>query len=501
MKNKIEQLVIEYSDQLKKLGIEHKIVEHSTSRDIDEILGYLGLTRSQSAATIIMKADNYFVSVIRRDDCKLNFSKIKSFLNVNDLRIATDQEFKEITGLNPGTAIYYNKNIDTVLVDKKVLETKYSFGGSGSFSCSINYRTSDLHKIPGSKIVDVADLSSLSIKNINELEPSRRRRRVLSGIRATGRLHLGNYLGAVKGMLELQDRSDLETLFCVVDLHATTTPYDLQTLPSNTRSVILDYLACGIDPEKSALYVQSDLSDLIPQLSFYFSTVSSVARMQHLPTFKDKVKQHPDNVTMALLNYPLLMAADILIYKAELVPVGIDQEPHLEIAREIARKMNETYGTKFPEPVRFATSGEYVPSLAGEGKMSKSVEGSYINLTDDLKTIQKRLAGAPTDSGRGEAVPTSGGVANLLKFVELFQGIETRKEYEKMYLGEGIRYGDLKKELADAIYKELLPIQEKRKELEHKTSYVDEVIKNGAEKARKIAQETVIEVKEKMGLM
>ncbi len=327
------------------------------------------------------------------------------------------------------------------------------------------------------------------------------KKRVLSGIRATGRLHLGNYLGAVKGMLELQDRPDLETLFCVVDLHATTTPYDPQTLPSNTRSVILDYLACGIDPEKSALYVQSDLSDLIPQLSFYFSTVSSVARMQHLPTFKDKVKQHPDNVTMALLNYPLLMAADILIYKAELVPVGIDQEPHLEIAREIARKMNETYRTKFPEPVRFATSGEYVPSLAGEGKMSKSVEGSYISLTDDLKTIQKRLAGAPTDSGKGETVPTSGGVANLLKFVELFEGIEKRKMYEEKYMGDGIRYGDLKKELADAIYKELLPIQEKRKELEHKTSYVDEVIKSGAEKARKIASETVLEVKEKMGLL
>lgn len=350
------------------------------------------------------------------------------------------------------------------------------------------------------------------------------KKRVLSGIRATGRLHLGNYLGAVKGMLELQDRSDLETLFCVVDLHATTTPYDPNTLPSNTRSVILDYLACGIDPEKSALYVQSDLSDLIPQLSFYLSTVSSVARMQHLPTFKDKVKQHPDNVTMALLNYPLLMAADILIYKAELVPVGIDQEPHLEIAREIARKMNDTYGTKFPEPVRFATSGEYVPSLSGEGKMSKSVEGSYISLTDDLKTIQKRLAGMPTDSGKDESVSgyvksgmyidnvsvSDGNVHNVVKnsnfknlmlFVELFQGKLKRNEYEKLYTSTGVRYGDLKKELADAIYKELLPIQEKRKELEHKTSYVDEVIKSGAEKARKIAAETVLEVKEKMGLL
>jgi tryptophanyl-tRNA synthetase len=237
------------------------------------------------------------------------------------------------------------------------------------------------------------------------------------------------------------------------------------------------------------------------ELAFYLSSVVSMYRMQHLPTFRDEVKKHPDNVTMALLNYPVLMAADILIYKASLVPVGIDQEPHLEVAREIARKMNETYGTKFPEPVRFATSGEYVPSLAGIGKMSKSVEGSFISLTDDLKTIQKRLAGAPTDSGKGNNVPTTGGVANLLKFVELFEGTKKRKEYEEMYLGEGIRYGDLKKELASAICKELKPIQEKRKELEHKTSYVDEVIKSGAEKARIIASETILEVREKMGLV
>lgn len=326
------------------------------------------------------------------------------------------------------------------------------------------------------------------------------KKRVLSGIRATGRLHLGNYLGAVKGMLELQDRSDLETLYMVADLHTLTTPYNKDELKQNTRDIVIDYLAAGLDPEKSTLFIQSQVSEHA-ELFYLLSTSVSLARVMHLPTYKDKLKQYPNDSTVALLNYPILMASDILIYKAALVPVGIDQEPHLEIAREIARKMNDTYGTKFPEPVRFATSGEYVPSLAGEGKMSKSVEGSYINLTDDLKTIQKRLAGAPTDSGKGEEIPKTGGVANILKFVELFQGSEKRKIYEKMYLGEGIRYGDLKKELADAIYRELKPIQIKREELLHKTSYVDEVIRSGAEKARKIAQETVLEVKEKMGLL
>jgi tryptophanyl-tRNA synthetase len=326
------------------------------------------------------------------------------------------------------------------------------------------------------------------------------KKRVLSGMRPTGRLHLGNYFGAAKGMLALQDNPEFETLFTVVDIHATTTPYDPKTLKASSRDVFIDYLSIGLDPEKSAITIQSDLSDLITQLAFYFSSVMSVARMQHLPTFKDKVKQHPDNVTMALLNYPLLMAADILIYKASKVPVGIDQEPHLEIAREIARKMNEKFGMDFPEPTRFATKGEYIPSLLGEGKMSKSVEGSSIELNDNLDTIIKKLKKAPTDSGQGEIVPTKGGVANILQFVELFEGSSKRKHYESLYTSSGIRYGDLKKELAEAIFAELKPIQEKRAELEANPEYIDEMIALGAKKSRAIAEKTISEVRQKMGL-
>lgn len=324
--------------------------------------------------------------------------------------------------------------------------------------------------------------------------------RVLSGMRPTGRLHLGNYLGAAKGMLALQDDPNYETLFTVVDIHATTTPYDARTLQQSARDVFIDYLSIGLDPEKSAISIQSDLADLITQLSFYVSSVMTVARMQHLPTFKDKVKQHPDNVTMALLNYPLLMAADILIYKASKVPVGIDQEPHLEVAREVARKMNEQFGMDFPEPTRFATKGEYVPSLLGEGKMSKSVEGSSIELSDDLDTIIAKLKKAPTDAGVGESVPMAGGVANLFAFVELFQGEAKRAEYEAQYVGSGVRYGDLKKELAEAIFAELQPIQEKRRALESDPTYVDNMIAQGAARSRVIAEATVAEVREKMGL-
>lgn len=324
---------------------------------------------------------------------------------------------------------------------------------------------------------------------------------VFSGMRPTGRLHLGNYLGGVKGMLELQDNPQYKTIYAVVDLHATTTPYDKKTLSSNAKEIILDYLACGLDPEKSIIYRQSDLADLLTQLMFYFSTVTTVARMQHLPTYKDKIKQHPNHVTMALLNYPVLMAADILIYKASLVPVGIDQEPHLEVSREIARKMNEEYGTDFPEPKRFATKGEYVPSLTGEGKMSKSIEGSYINLTDDLKTIRAKIAKIPTDSGKGSEIePETGGILTLFTLISLFEGKEKMEKYARERVTTGVKYSEVKEELAQAIFKELEPIQKKRKELEAKPEYISQILENGAAKARKIAQEVVNEIKVKMGL-
>ncbi len=350
------------------------------------------------------------------------------------------------------------------------------------------------------------------------------KKRVLQGMRPTGRLHLGNYLGTAKGMVQLQNDPNYETFYMVADVHAITTPYNVDELGEKRRDVLIDYMSVGLDPDKSALFFQSMVSEHT-ELAFYLSSVMTVARMQHLPTFKDKVKQYPDHVTMALLNYPILMASDILLYKASMVPVGLDQEPHMEIAREVARKMNELYGMDFPEPQSLKTETRYIPSLTGAGKMSKSVEGSFISLTDDLATIKKRLAGAPTDSGKGtidnsglisemfelgkirnrrllrdgSTKATSIGASNLLEFVEIFEGLEKRKFYEELYIGSGIRYGDLKAELAEAIYKELKPIQERRAELVADKSRIDRVIREGAEKARLVASATLTEVKERMG--
>lgn len=323
------------------------------------------------------------------------------------------------------------------------------------------------------------------------------KKRVLSGIRATGRLHLGNYLGAVKGMLTLQNDPQYETLYMVADMHTITTPYKIDELKNNRREIIVDYLAAGLDPRKSIIFQQADVPQHT-QLAFYFSSVVSIGRMQDLPTFKDKVRQYPKHTTMALLNYPILMAADILVYKAGLVPVGIDQEPHLEVTREIARKMNHQYGTDFPEPRRFATKGEYVPSLKGEGKMGKSVEGSYINITDSLDEIRKKVRSIPTATVAGGKM--SPGVKTLFSFADLFLGSQTEL-FRKRYEEGSLRFVELKDVITEAMYGELRPLQERRNELIKDVASIDAVIRDGADKAKTLAEKTVAEVRQKMGLL
>lgn len=481
----MNKIVADYTTRLQKIGIEHNVIEHPLLRTPSDVMNNLSLSLSDSLPTLIMKADNTFIAVVRKGGTQLNMKQLKKELGAKKIRMATQEEFTRLTNVPVGAAQVYNPGLKTIL-DKKIFEKEYLYGGSGTFTETIRYKTEDLKKIPGNIIVSIADSD---------------KRRVLSGIRATGRLHLGNYLGAVKGMLELQDNPEYETLYMVADVHTITTPYDVAELRKNRREIIIDYLAAGLDPEKSILFQQSLINEHI-ELAFYFSSVTTIAKMQHLPTFKDKVKQYPQHATMALLNYPLLMASDILVYKAGLVPVGIDQEPHLEIAREIARSMNQAYGTDFPEPKRFATKGEYIPSLTGEGKMSKSVEGSYINITDSLEEIKSKIARVPTDSGKtGGEIPTQGGVSNLFTLLALFADKDTFLKFEKDYNNAQIRYSEMKSIVSESIFRDLTPLQEKRKELEANPEYVNTVIADGAEKARAIAQETVKEVKEKMGLL
>jgi len=325
-----------------------------------------------------------------------------------------------------------------------------------------------------------------------------KKHRVFSGLRPTNKLTIGNYLGAVKGALELQEKAEFDCIYSVVDLHGITTPFDPKTYQKQIKETVLDLLGAGLDPKKCHLMIQSQVPEHV-ELAYLLGTIYPVSRLEDLPTYKDKKLENPDYINMGLLYYPVLMAADILVYKADTVPVGKDQVPHIEVTREMARTFNRMFGKVFPEPKVYLMPGAYVPSLKGEGKMSKSIEGSYILLTDDLQTIRKRLAGAPTDSGRGEKVPKEGGVANLLSLAELFEGKEGKEELEGQYLGGGIRYDRLKDNLAVAIYKELEPIQERRKYYEENYPLVEDILEEGKDYCARIAKETLKEVKEKMG--
>ncbi|MDP3994576.1 MAG: tryptophan--tRNA ligase, partial [bacterium] len=470
---KVQRDLSKYSQKLKALGLEHEILEHPESKKVDQIQNYLNLAMSDVSPTLIMKADKRNVAIIKRGDCKIDYEKVKRLLGALELRMADKDEFKALTGVPIGAARLYNPGFET-LIDEKVLEKEYIVGGSGTFSNSIRYKTSDLTKIPESEVVDISEMNKEASKI----------KRVFSGSRPTGRLHLGNYLGAIKGYIALQERGDLDCIYCVVDLHGITTPYDPKTFQESIYNVVLDYLGAGLDPSPPAggsgqvpkchLLIQSQVPEHV-ELAYLLGTIYPVSRIEQLPTYKDKKRENPDYVNVGLFYYPILMASDILIYKANLVPVGKDQFPHIELTREVARKFNQMFAEVFPEPEAFESQGSYVPSLTGTGKMSKSVEGSYINLTDDLEAIQKKLSGAPTDSGKGTMVPKEGGVVSLLTLVELFEGEEKRKRYEAEYLSTGIKYQAFKEELAEAIYNELKPIQERRKYFEEHPEEVKKI--------------------------
>lgn len=322
---------------------------------------------------------------------------------------------------------------------------------------------------------------------------------IFSGTRPTGPLHLGNYFGAIKGYLDLQNNENFDCLYAVVDLHGITSPYNSKKYQAQINELVLEYLACGLDPNKSHLIIQSQIPEHL-ELSYLLATLYPVSRLEQLPTYKEKKKEQPKYANLGLLYYPILMAADILIYKTELVPVGKDQLPHLELTREVARIFNNKFGQTFKEPQPYLTEGAYVPSLTGEGKMSKTNPKSYLSLIDDLKTIKAKIFKVPTDSGKGKTVPLKGGVFALLTLVELFEGKEKRKEYEKMYLTSGIKYQTLKNDLSLKIYKTLKPIQEKRKYFESNPKLIKKILSEGKNYASKIAQKTLKEVKIKMGL-
>ena len=324
--------------------------------------------------------------------------------------------------------------------------------------------------------------------------------KVFSGVRPTGELHIGNYLGAIKQWIELQEKN--ECIFCIVDLHAITTPYQPEELQKNIIDLAIAYLATGLDPEKCIFFVQSQVREHA-ELTWLVGTFTPLGELQRMTQFKEKSKKHPECVNAGLLNYPLLMAADILLYQTDLVPVGKDQQQHVELTREIARRFNKKFGEVFKEPkVLLPKIGEKIMSLQNpKKKMSKTDNPQgRIELFDDPEIIEKKIMSAVTDPGKviiydHQRKP---GISNLLTIYSLFSG-KSIKELEKKFKGSG--YEKFKKSLAELLIDSLEPFRKKRKELLTREVYVREILEQGKKRAQIIAQSTIRDVKKKMGLI
>lgn len=344
---------------------------------------------------------------------------------------------------------------------------------------------------------------------------------VLSGIRATGNLHLGNYYGALSKFVKMQD--DYDCLFFIADLHALTTNPEPDALHENVKNILAEYLAAGINPEKATIFVQSDVPE-ISEMYLLLNMHVGIGELMRTASFKDKARKQlgikTDNdsddiekqiigndsnkrVNAGLLTYPTLMAVDILIQKAHKVPVGKDQEQHLELTRRFARRFNSFYGVDlFPEPQNF-NFGDHavkVPGLDGSGKMGKS-EGNCIYLIDEEKVLRKKVMRAVTDEGPKEPnQPISEPVNNLLTLMELTTAPEIVQSYRDAYADCSIRYGDMKKQLAEDILKVTTPIRERYHDIRNDDAYISRVVRQGAERARERAAKTLAEVREIMGI-
>ncbi|MGN6541130.1 MAG: tryptophan--tRNA ligase [Ginsengibacter sp.] len=324
---------------------------------------------------------------------------------------------------------------------------------------------------------------------------------VMSGIRPTGYLHLGNYFGAMRNYVKMQE--DYECYFMVADLHSLTTHPDTKDLKSNVHRVLAENIACGLDPDKAALYCQSHVYQT-SELYLYLNMLAYKGELEKTPTFKDKVRQHPDNVNAGLLTYPVLMAADILIHRANYVPVGKDQEQHLEIARNYVNRFNHRYGEVFPEPYAFNFNRQLVkvPSLDGSGKMSKSEnQMATLYLADEDDAIRKKIMKAKTDNGPAESNSIKPDyIENLFLLMRLVSGNETLQYFEEKFNDCSIRYGDMKKQLVEDMVKFISPIRQKVNDILKDEKYLQKVMKQGAEKSTANAEVTMKLVRNAMGL-
>lgn len=475
---------------LKELNISHELIQHPPIKTVEEGLAFLGITASQGASTLIIDTDKGFFTLLRRDDHQVDLEKVKNILGVSRINLCKSSQVLEITQCEVGYVSPFNPGLST-LADETLNECDYVYCGTGSPEYDLKITPANLFQFTKAKTADIIKSGVF-----------RQKPRILTGDRPTGPLHLGHYVGTLANRVRLQDQ--YECFFIMADLHTLTTNFTkekISTLNDRVRGLVLDYLSVGIDPQKSIIYQQSRVPE-VTYLSILFEMLVTTPRAERVPTLKDVMRaSHIEQPSVGLLAYPIIQAADILMVKANLVPVGKDQSSHVEISREIARDFNKLYGDVFPIPKALIGEVGILPGTDGQAKMGKSI-GNCINLSDDSKTVNQKIRGMytdptrvrPTDPGHVEGNP-------VFVYHDAFnankdEAADLKDRYIKGQVGDV----EVKTKLALAVNNFLDPIRARRAQYEGKIDLVDSIIKEGSQKARLEAQKTLDEVLTMMGI-
>lgn len=488
----MNDLMSKIKAKLDQSGIKHELISlpEDLPIDVESHMKFHGQDMRYAMPNMVFKTDKGLVVVQRRGDTQIDNKKLRNLLGVYSLVLASGEDLENI-GLQPGIVPPLGYDIP-IYMDQKVLENDKVYTGTGDRLFSIKLNPHDLIKVNKAKIAD-----------FTKIDETHGRKRILTGDRPTGRLHLGHYIGSLRNRVRLQD--EYECFFIIADLHTLTTrPEKSSDLKENIHQMVLDYLSVGIDPQKATIYIQSQISE-VGELAIIFGNLVAVPRLERVPTLKDVMRD--SNITIpsyGLLGYPVLQSADILMPRAHLVPVGKDQASHIEVTREIAREFNRVYGQTLPVPEALIPDDiGTLPGTDGKAKMSKSA-GNVINISESAEEVEKKVMSMytdptrihPTDPGHVEGNPVFIYLHAFGSSSDHQQITKYKEAYQKGQVGDI----EVKKYLVKVLNNFLEPIRKKRAEYEQQPELVDKILKEGTQKARGEAQKTLGEVKRVMKL-
>lgn len=474
----------ETKQALENQKIEHELINHPPIKTVEEGLAFLGIDPSQGVSTLIFESDSGLISVLRRDDHQVDLQKIKRILGLKKIRLCNPEEVLKITKCEVGFVSPYNPDLKT-LADKTIIEKEYVYMGTGSPEYDLKITPTNLINFTKALLGDVL------LEGV-----TREKRRILTGDRPTGRLHIGHYIGSLQNRVKLQDEYDQYVM--IADVQALTDNFENpQKVKENIRELALDYLAVGIDPRKTTILIQSMIPE-IAELTVYYLNLVTLERVLRNPTVKEEIKQkgYTKNVPAGFALYPVSQAADITAFEANLVPVGDDQLPMIEQTREIVRRFNSLYGDTLVEPQALVGNVPRLPGTDGQSKMGKSL-GNCIFLADSEEEVTKKVMNMYTDPARIH--PTDPGNPENNPVFVYHKAFNPNKDevedFEKKYREGKVGDIEIKKRLAEVLNQMLEPMRKRRKEYEDKPEEVDTILKDGTDKAREVAKETMKKVR------